>query len=107
MPTRLSPTNTPNASSNNWETPQTSRLAPETIWSLASSMVAMVSVAPGRKVTSAGATSRIGSSWTNGATTFTAITVTRKDAMTGSATDSVAHLSATIRRMPTKAPSAA
>ena len=70
VPTRLSPTNTPNASSSNCETPQTSRLAPDTIWSLASSMVAMVSVAPGRKVISAGATSRIGSSWTNGATNF-------------------------------------
>ena len=70
-------------------------------------MVAMVRVAPGRKVTSAGATSLIGSSCTNGATTFTASTVTRKAAITGSATDSVAHLSAIIRSTPTKAPRAA
>ncbi len=106
MPTTLSPANTPNASSNSCDTPQTSRLAPETIWSLANSMVAIVNVAPGRNTTSGGASSRNAFSCVTGPTMRTDSTVTRKAANTGSATDRVAQRSASSRSRPTNAPSA-
>ena len=73
-------------------------------WLLVSSMAATVSTAPGRKLTSGGASRRMGSMSSAGATTVIVARLTRNAATTGRAVDSVGQRSASRRRRPTAAP---